>query len=291
MSVRDAEGTVRVALVQMRSGRDPAANRDEAVARVREAAAQGAAYVQTPEMTALLDRDKAALFDKIREPDADETIAALRETARETGTIVHIGSLAVREGEKVANRAVLIGPDGAILATYDKLHMFDVDLPNGETWRESATFVAGAEAVLAHTPIGAIGLSVCYDIRFPYLYRAYAEAGAQILAAPAAFTRQTGEAHWQILQRARAIETGCFVLSAAQGGRHEDGRETYGHSIVVDPWGVVLAQGGTEPGLVMAQIDLSAVERARARIPSLTHTRAVRLVRAGGLPDARSDAM
>lgn len=266
-----------VACVQMRSSRDPAANRAEAVARVREAAAAGAAYVQTPEMTALLERDKAALFEKIRQPDEDETIAALREVAREARVTVHLGSLAVRVGDKVANRAVVIAPDGEILATYDKIHLFDVDLPNGETWRESATYVGGERAVLAETPFAPIGLSICYDVRFPYLYRAYAEAGAAILTAPAAFTRQTGEAHWSVLQRARAIENGAFMISAAQGGRHEDGRETYGHSIVVDPWGRVLAEGDAEPGLVMAEVDLAEVERARARIPSLAHTRPVRL--------------
>jgi predicted amidohydrolase len=266
-----------VACVQMRSSRDPASNRDEAVARVREAAAAGAAYVQTPEMTALLERDRSALLDKIRSQDEDETIAALREVARETRVTVHIGSLAVRAGDKVANRAVVIAPDGEILATYDKIHLFDVDLPNGETWRESATYVGGARAVLAETPLAPIGVSICYDVRFPYLYRAYAEAGAAILTAPAAFTRQTGEAHWSVLQRARAIENGAFMISAAQGGRHEDGRETYGHSIVVDPWGRVLAEGDAEPGLVMAEIDLAEVERARARIPALTHTRPVRL--------------
>lgn len=264
-----------VALVQMRSGRQPSANREEVVARVREAADLGASFVQTPEMTALLERDKAALFDKIRPQDDDETITALREVARARRITVQIGSLAVREGDKVANRGVMITPDGAVLATYDKIHLFDVDLPNGESWRESATYVRGERAVLADTPAGLIGMSICYDIRFPYLYRAYAEAGATVLTAPAAFTRQTGEAHWSVLQRARAIETGSFVLSAAQGGLHEDGRETYGHSIVVDPWGRVLAEGGSEPGLVMAEIDLAAVAAARARIPSLTHTRPV----------------
>jgi predicted amidohydrolase len=266
-----------VACVQMRSGRDPAANRDEAVARVREAAAAGAAYVQTPEMTALLERDKAALFDKIRPQARDETIAALREAARETRVTVHLGSLAVLEGDKIANRAVVIAPDGEILATYDKIHLFDVDLPGGESWRESATYVGGEAAVLAQTPVAPIGVSICYDVRFPYLYRAYAEEGAAILTAPAAFTRQTGEAHWSVLQRARAIENGAFMISAAQGGRHEDGRETYGHSIVVDPWGRVLAEGDAEPGLVMAEIDLAEVEAARCRIPSLTHTKPVRV--------------
>ncbi|MGP9818636.1 carbon-nitrogen hydrolase family protein [Salinarimonas sp. NSM] len=273
-----------VACVQMRSGRDPVANREAAIAGVVAAADAGAAYVQTPEMTGLLERDKAALFDKIRTQDEDETIAALRAVARARAVTVHIGSLAIRVGEKVANRAVLIGPDGEIVATYDKIHLFDVDLPNGETWRESATYVGGERAVLAHTPVGAIGLSVCYDIRFPYLYRAYAEAGAEILTAPAAFTRQTGEAHWHTLARARAIENGAFFVAAAQGGRHEDGRETFGHSIVVDPWGRVLAEGDTEPGLVLAEIDREAVTEARRRVPSLRHGRAAPLVETGGAP-------
>ncbi|MGJ3264224.1 MAG: carbon-nitrogen hydrolase family protein [Salinarimonas sp.] len=273
-----------VACVQMRSGRDPVANREAAVAGVTAAADAGAAYVQTPEMTGLLERDKAALFDKIRTQEEDETIAALRAVARARALTVHIGSLAIRVGDKVANRAVLIGPDGEIVATYDKIHLFDVDLPNGETWRESATYVGGERAVLAHTPVGAIGLSVCYDIRFPYLYRAYAEAGAEILTAPAAFTRQTGDAHWRTLTRARAIENGAFLVAAAQGGRHEDGRETYGHSIVVDPWGRVLAEGNSEPGLILAEIDREAVAEARRRVPSLRHGRPAPLVQVGGDP-------
>lgn len=272
-----------VACVQMRSGRDPAANRDEAVARVREAAAAGAVYVQTPEMTNLIEADRAALFEKIRPQEADETIAALRAVARETRVTVHLGSLAVREGEKAANRAVVIAPDGELLATYDKIHLFDVDLPNGETWRESATYAGGERAVLAQAPFAPIGVSICYDVRFPYLYRAYAEAGATILTAPAAFTRQTGEAHWSVLQRARAIETGSFMISAAQGGRHESGRETWGHSIVVDPWGRVLAEGDAEPGLVMAEIDLAEVDVARRRIPALAHARPVRVETASPL--------
>ncbi|GGK40634.1 carbon-nitrogen hydrolase family protein [Salinarimonas ramus] len=276
-----------VACVGMRSSRDPAANREAAIAGVNAAADAGAVYVQTPEMTALLERDRAALFDKIREEDADETIAALREVARRRGVTVHLGSLAIRVGEKVANRAVVIGPDGAILATYDKIHLFDVDLPNGETWRESNTYVGGDRAVIARAPLGeageaGIGVAICYDIRFPHLYRAYGEAGAAILTAPAAFTRQTGEAHWQVLARARAIENGAFFVAAAQGGVHEDGRETYGHSIIVDPWGRVLAEGDAEPGIVAAQIDLDAVAEARRRIPSLRHGRPFTLVGGAG---------
>ncbi|SEN12290.1 Predicted amidohydrolase [Methylobacterium sp. UNC300MFChir4.1] len=270
------------ACVQMRSGRDPAANRDAAVAGVREASARGAAYVQTPEMTSLVERSRERLFAHVTTEEQDPTLAALREAARQTGTVVQIGSIAVRAGDKIANRAYLIGADGEILASYDKLHLFDVDLPSGERWRESATYSGGACAVLAETPWATLGLTICYDIRFPALYRALAEAGADVLTAPACFTRQTGEAHWHVLQRARSIETGAFVISAAQGGRHEDGRETYGHSLIVDPWGRVLADaGGDEPGIIMAEIDLAQVAEARARIPSLQHGRPFTVERVG----------
>ncbi|MCJ2015466.1 carbon-nitrogen hydrolase family protein [Methylobacterium sp. J-076] len=261
------------ACVQMRSGRDPAANRDAAVAGLREAAAQGARYVQTPEMTSLVERSKERLFAVVTDDASDPTLAALRQTARETGTWVQVGSLAIRSGDKIANRAFLIGPDGAVVASYDKLHLFDVDLPSGESWRESSTYTGGGCAVVAETPLATFGLSICYDIRFPALYRALAEAGAEVLTGPACFTRQTGEAHWQVLQRARAIEAGAFMVSAAQGGLHEDGRETYGHSLIVDPWGRVLAEAGTEPGVILAEIDLSLVADAQARIPALRHAR------------------
>ncbi|XYD07854.1 carbon-nitrogen hydrolase family protein [Methylobacterium sp. NMS12] len=276
------ESRFTAACVQMRSGRDPAANRDAAVAGVREAAARGAAYVQTPEMTSLVERSRERLFAHVTTEEQDQTLAALREAARQTGAVVQIGSIAVKSGDKVANRAYLIGADGEILAFYDKLHLFDVDLPSGERWRESATYSGGACAVLAETPWAKLGLTICYDIRFPALYRALAEAGADVLTAPACFTRQTGEAHWHVLQRARAIETGAFVISAAQGGRHEDGRETYGHSLIVDPWGRVLADaGGAEPGIILAEIDLAQVAEARARIPALQHGRPFTVERVG----------
>jgi predicted amidohydrolase len=275
------------ACVQMRSGRDPGANRDAAVAGVREAASRGAAYIQTPEMTSLVERSRERLFERVTTEDQDATLAGLRQAARETGTVVHIGSIAVRAGDKIANRAYLIGADGEILASYDKLHLFDVDLPSGERWRESATYTGGACAVVAATPWAMLGLTICYDIRFPALYRALAEAGAEILTAPACFTRQTGEAHWHILQRARAIETGAFVISAAQVGIHEDGRETFGHSLIVDPWGRVLADaGGAEPGVILAEIDLAQVADARARIPALQHGRAFTVERIG--PEVRA---
>jgi predicted amidohydrolase len=265
--------TFVAACAGMRSGRDPIANRDAAVALVREAAERGAHFVQTPEMTSLVERSRAALFEKVGPEETDVTLLGLREVARDEGVVVQVGSIAVRSGDKVANRAFVIDRDGEISARYDKVHLFDVDLPNGESWRESATYTGGDRAVLAETPWGLLGLTICYDVRFPALYRALAEGGASILSAPACFTRQTGEAHWHVLHRARAIETGSFMISAAQGGIHEDGRETFGHSLIVDPWGRVLADGTAEPGLVMAEIDLSLVAEARGRIPALKHAR------------------
>ncbi|SFD29069.1 Predicted amidohydrolase [Bosea sp. CRIB-10] len=261
------------ACVQMRSTRDPQRNRDDAVRLIREAAAAGAQFVQTPEVTNLCERDTKRLRETSQSEGEHEVLAGLRQVARETKVWLQIGSLSVRAGEKIANRAYMIDPEGEIAARYDKIHLFDVDLPNGETWRESNTFSGGDRAMLVETPWGLVGMSICYDVRFPYLYRAEAEAGAFMLTAPACFTRQTGEAHWQVLQRARAIENGAFMVSAAQGGLHEDGRESYGHSIIVDPWGRVLAEAGNEPGLIMAQIDLALVADARQRIPTLRHTR------------------
>lgn len=266
------------ACVTMRSGREPAANRDAAARMIREAAAAGATFVQTPEITNLAERNRPAMLEKTTTQAKDETLAALREVARETRVTLQIGSLALKtNGERLANRGFLIGPDGDILSSYDKVHLFDVDLPNGESWRESNSYDGGSCAVVVETALGPIGMSICYDVRFAGLYRALAEAGAEILTAPACFTRQTGEAHWQVLQRARAIETGSFMISATQGGKLEDGRETYGHSIIVDPWGRVLAEGGDEPGLVMATIDRSLVADARSRIPTLKNGRSFRV--------------
>jgi predicted amidohydrolase len=270
------------ACVQMRSGRDPQANRDAAVAGVREAARAGAHYVQTPEMTSLVERSRTALFEKVGPEDSDPTLAALRTVAREAGIVVQIGSLAVRNGDKVANRAFLIDAEGEVLASYDKLHLYDVDLPNGERWRESATYTGGGCAVVADLPWASLGLGICYDVRFPALFRALAEAGATVLTAPACFTKQTGEAHWHVLHRARAIETGSFMISAAQGGHHEDGRDTYGHSLIVDPWGRILADaGGAEPGIILAEIDLARVTEARGRIPVLDHAKPFTVTRVG----------
>src|SRR5919107_5331698 len=265
------------ACVQMRSGRDPLANRDAATTLARQAADQGAHYVQTPEMTSLVERSRAAMFEKVGPEERDPTLAALREVARERRIVVHIGSIAVRVDDKIANRAFVIDTEGEIVGSYDKIHLFDVDLPNGESWRESATYTGGERAVLAEIPWGLLGLTICYDVRFPALYRALAGGGASFLSAPACFTKQTGEAHWNVLHRARAIETGSFMISAAQGGLHEDGRETFGHSLIVDPWGRVLAECGTEPGVIAAEIDPARVADVRGRIPTLKNARPFRV--------------
>jgi predicted amidohydrolase len=266
--------TFRVGLVQMRAARTPAVNMDAVAKLVAEAKAGGADYVQTPEMTNIMETRREVLFSVIAEEAQDQSLAVLRELARRHGVWLHVGSLAVKVSpDRAANRAFLIDPAGEIAVRYDKIHMFDVDLAGGESYRESRSYRAGETAITADLPWGRLGLSICYDLRFPALYRALAEAGASFLAIPAAFTRQTGEAHWQVLMRARAIETGCFVFAAAQAGRHENGRETYGHSIVVDPWGTVLAEGDAEPGIVFADIDPAAVTAARSRIPSLEHGR------------------
>ncbi|HEY1746077.1 MAG TPA: carbon-nitrogen hydrolase family protein [Xanthobacteraceae bacterium] len=266
--------TFRVALVQMRSGLHPDANLAAALSAIDEAAGTGAAYVLTPEMTNIMETKRERLFAAITDEERDPTLAALREAARRHSMFVHAGSLAIKlSPERAANRSFLIDRDGEIVARYDKIHIFDVDLANGESYRESRNYRPGELAVTADLPWGKLGLTVCYDLRFPALYRALAEAGASFLSIPSAFTQQTGEAHWHVLIRARAIENGCFVFAAAQGGRHESGRETFGHSLVVDPWGRVVAEAGTEPGVVVAEIDPAQVVAARARIPSLRHGR------------------
>ena len=274
-----SQATFRVGLIQMRSGRTPQANLEEAVRLIGQAREAGADYVQTPEMTNIMEIDRARMFATIVSEEQDPCVATLREVARKLQLYVHIGSLAIKVSpDKAVNRSFLIDPKGEIVARYDKIHMFDVDLANGESYRESRNFRPGDFAVLADLPWGRFGLTVCYDLRFPSLYRALAEAGASMLTIPAAFTRQTGEAHWQVLMRARAIENGCFVIAAAQGGKHENGRETFGHSIVVDPWGRVIAEGDAEPGLIMAEIDPAAVSAARSRIPSLQHGRRFEII-------------
>jgi predicted amidohydrolase len=261
------------------SGRSPAANLNDAVRLIGEAKAAGADYVQTPEMTNIMEVKRERLFSTIVEEDADTSLAAFRELARKLGIFVHVGSLAIKlSPEKAANRGFLINPKGDIAARYDKIHMFDVDLGNGESYRESNSYRVGEIGVTCDLPWGRLGLTICYDLRFPALFRALAEAGATMLAVPSAFTKQTGEAHWHVLMRARAIENGCFMFAAAQGGKHENGRETFGHSLIVDPWGRVLAEGGTEPGVVMAEIDPATVSDARSRIPSLQHGRRFEII-------------
>jgi predicted amidohydrolase len=264
----------KAAMIQMRTGLIPGANIDVAAKLIGEAKTAGAEYVQTPEMTNIMEVKRERLFATIVDEEADGSLATFRELARKLSLYVHVGSLAIKiSPDRAANRGFLIGPKGDVVARYDKIHMFDVDLAGGESYRESRTYRPGEQAVLSDLPWGRLGLTICYDLRFPALYRALAEAGATMLAIPSAFTQQTGEAHWHTLIRARAIENGCFVFAAAQGGKHENGRETFGHSLIVDPWGRILAEGGTEPGVVMAEIDLAEVAKARGRIPSLQHGR------------------
>ncbi len=261
--------------VQMRTSSDIAENTAEASALIRKAALGGATYVQTPEQTATMELGRKSLMAAIHDEASDPAVTAFRGLAAELGVWLHIGSLAVRVGEDLAaNRAFMIAPDGSIAGRYDKIHMFDVDLPGGESYRESRTFKAGETAVVVDLPFAKLGLSICYDLRFPALYRALAQAGAEVLTVPSAFTRVTGEAHWMALLRARAIETGAYVIAAAQGGRHDNGRETFGHSTAIAPWGEVLFEMDDEPGYALAEIDLAAVADARSRIPALQHDRA-----------------
>ncbi|TPK81359.1 carbon-nitrogen hydrolase family protein [Mesorhizobium sp. B2-4-17] len=265
----------KAAAIQMRSGESPERNAVDLERLVREAAAQNATYIQTPEMTGALIRDKEARAASFTSEDKDIVVATARGLARELGVYLHIGSTAIlRADGKLANRALLFGPDGTTLATYDKIHMFDVDLDNGESWRESASYEPGTEAVVTEIAGAKLGFAVCYDLRFPQLFRAEAMAGADLLTVPAAFTRQTGEAHWHVLLRARAIENGAFVVAAAQGGLHEDGRETYGHSLIVDPWGRILAEAAhDEPDVIVAEIDPARSLAARKKIPNLRNAR------------------
>jgi deaminated glutathione amidase len=282
----------RAALVQLRSGRAVEPNLDMAEALIRRAAQGGAVYVQTPENTALMELGTERVIQAAQVEGESVALQRLRALAAELGIYLHVGSLAIKlDGARVANRSYLIDPKGGIAARYDKLHMFDVDLAGGESHRESAHCRPGAKAVLADLPFGRLGLSICYDLRFPQLYRALATAGAEFIAVPAAFTRQTGEAHWHVLLRARAIETGAFVLAATQSGLHESGRTTFGHSLIVSPWGEILAEAGEEPGVIFADLDLAASAEARARIPALKHGRDFEVEVAGPLPEpARKEA-
>lgn len=267
---------LKVACIQLCSGDEVAANVDAASTLIRRAKAEGAVFIATPEMTSLMDMRSGALRAKTRPEADDQALAAFRALASELGLWLLVGSLPIRIGPDLcANRSFLISPAGTVAARYDKIHMFDVEVGDRQSYRESKKFASGDQAVVVDLPeLGVrLGLSVCYDLRFPHLYRALAKAGAEILMVPSAFTRVTGEAHWHVLLRARAIENGAFVMAPAQGGRHMDGRETFGHSLIVGPWGEILAVGGTKPGIIAAELDLSVVKEARRRIPALQHDR------------------
>jgi predicted amidohydrolase len=276
--------TLKVGVLQMTSGIEPAANAAAVAQGIAALAADGAQIVFTPEMSGLLDRDRARVVEHSTVEADDPTLAAARAAAVRSGVWVHLGSCPIRpsaDARRLLNRGFLIDDEGEIRARYDKMHLFDVDLPTGERYRESATYIPGETAVAADTPWARLGLSICYDLRFARLYEALSGAGAAIIAVPAAFTRPTGEAHWHTLLRARAIEAGAFVVAAAQTGSHEDGRETYGHSMVIDPWGRVLLDMGEAAGRAVCEIDLDVVGDTRARIPAIAHRRDVTLQLAG----------
>jgi len=267
----------RIALFQSTTGIDPEANGRALVDAIVEAASGGAEMLFTPEMSGLLDRDSARAAKSLRPEENDPVLAAAREAAQRSRIWLSIGSLAVlAEDGKVANRSYIIDREGKIRARYDKIHLFDVDLPTGESWRESNVYSAGQGVVLVNgTPVGKVGLTICYDLRFPMLFARIAEANADLISVPAAFTVPTGRAHWHVLLRARAIEAGIYVVAAAQVGHHEDGRNTYGHSLVVDPWGEVLLDMGEETGVGFADIDLKRISDVRSRIPALNHRRPI----------------
>lgn len=265
----------RIAILQMTAGIDPAGNARVIVEAARKAAGDGAEMLFTPEMSGMLDRDRTRAARTIAREEDDRVLAAACETAADEGIWIALGSLAIDRGDgKWANRSFVIAPDGGIAARYDKIHMFDVDLATGESWRESSAYRAGGKVVTIETPLGRLGLSVCYDLRFPALFEALGRAQCDAIAIPAAFTVPTGEAHWHVLQRARAIEASAYVVAAAQTGTHEDGRRTYGHSLVVDPWGRVLVDLGAKgPGLGFAEIDSARIAEARRQVPSLANRR------------------
>ena len=267
----------RIALFQSRTGIHPESNAEALVKAVEEAAEGGAGILFTPEMSGLLDKDSTRAAPRRFHEEDDPVLAAVIAAAKRYDIWVHLGSLAVRtDDDMLANRAFVIDAKGKVRGRYDKLHLFDVDLPSGESWRESAIYARGEQTVMVTgTPIGNLGLSICYDLRFPALYAQLAEAGADVIAIPAAFTVPTGRAHWHVLMRARAIEAGLFVVAAAQSGRHEDGRETYGHSLVIDPWGEVLLDAGDEVGVHFAEIELKRIEEVRRSLPALHHRRPI----------------
>ncbi len=267
---------MKAAVLQMTSGIDPAANARTIVEAVARSADEGAAMLFTPEMSGLLDRDKTRAEPHLAFEAEDRVLAATREAAAKHGIWVHLGSLALKQqGGKLLNRGFVIDGSGAVRASYDKMHLFDVDLPTGERWRESDSYARGERAVTVETPLGVLGLAICYDLRFPDLFRALSDAGATLLAVPAAFTRPTGAAHWHVMLRARAIEAAAHVIAAAQTGTHEDGRATYGHSLAIDPWGEILLDMGEPAGLGFAEIDPERVKDVRARVPALAHRRAI----------------
>lgn len=269
----------RIALYQSNTGIDPVANAEKVVAAIGEAAAGGAAMLFTPEMSNLLDSNRERAQGHISGPDDDRTLAAAREAAAKHGIWIHLGSLALDAGDgsgRFVNRGFVIDASGNVQGAYDKIHLFDVDLPTGESWRESAAYRGGEVArVVRGTPVANLGLAICYDLRFPALFSALAEGGADVIALPAAFTVPSGRAHWHVLLRARAIEAGLFVVAAAQTGRHEDGRATFGHSLLVDPWGEVLLDAGEASGVRFAEIDLKRIGEVRGQIPALHHRRPI----------------
>jgi deaminated glutathione amidase len=266
---------MRIAVVQMTSGIDPASNAEMLCASIAAAARGKASMVFTPEMSGLIDSNRERARRSVTSEQQDLVLKAIRQAAIAHHVWVHLGSAPLQgeQDERFVNRGFVIDPSGQICARYDKMHLFDVDLPSGERWRESASYVAGARAVVAQTGIGPMGMAVCYDLRFPALFAAQSAAGAKILTVPSAFTVPTGEAHWHVLLRSRAIENACWVIAAAQTGTHEDGRKTYGHSLVINPWGTVVLDMGSEPGVGFAEVDLDQVDDARARIPVIKHRR------------------
>jgi predicted amidohydrolase len=269
--------TARVAIFQSRTGIDPAANAEALVSAIGEAADGGAQMLFTPEMSGLLDRDSERARQSVKPVEDDPVLASCREACARKGIWMHLGSLAVAsDGGKFANRGFVIDSSGDIRASYDKIHLFDVDLPTGESWRESNVYSGGSESVVVDgTPVGKLGLSICYDLRFPQLFQSLTDAGAEVVSIPAAFTVPTGKAHWEILLRARAIEAGVFVVAAAQSGRHEDGRETYGHSLLVGPWGEIMVDMGETVGVAFGEIDLGKVADVRSRVPAIKHRRRI----------------
>lgn len=271
------------ACIQLRTGNVVAENIAFTSGLIREAAAKGADFIITPETTGLMELGAERLFANTAYQDDDLAVKAFSELAAELGIWLTIGSLAIKLSDsKVANRCFVFGPDGSLVTTYDKLHMFDVDLPNGEIFRESTNYQAGSRAVTVDMPWGRFGLTICYDVRFPQLYRALAHGGAGYLTVPSAFTKNTGKDHWHLLLQTRAVENGCFVFAPAQGGTHENGRETYGHSLIISPWGEILAEAGIEPEVILAKIDPAQIVEARGRIAALKHDRPFELVNVEG---------